>query len=265
MYKSYKIRLYPTKEQEILFRKHIGCSRIIYNYFLDYQNKNYENGNKYVGKYDIQRLLSPLKKQEEFSFLNEVSSATLCLSIQNLDIAFKRFFKKLSRYPRFKSKRNSKQSFRLRDNRMYFVNNSLIKLDKIGKVKYKSSYDLPIGIHKLKFINSSISLINNKWILTFVLECENQTQELNDYSMGIDLGVKELATVSCNTSCYVYHNINKSHKVRFIEKRIKHIQRNLARKYQKGKPQSNRYIREQYKLQHYYHRLTCIRDNYISS
>ena len=77
LYKSYKIRLYPTKEQEILFRKHIGCSRFIYNYFLDYQNKNYENGNKYVGKYDIQRLLSPLKKQEEFSFLNEVSSATL--------------------------------------------------------------------------------------------------------------------------------------------------------------------------------------------
>ena len=245
-----------------MFKKHIGCSRFIYNYFLAYQNKNYENGGKYVGKYDIQKLLSPLKKQEEYQFLNEVSSATLCLSIQNLDTAFKRFFKKLSRYPKFKSKHKSKASFQLRNDRMYFVSDRLIKLEKIGKVKYKSSHDLTVG-NKLKFINSSISLINNKWILTFTLECENQTQELNDYSMGIDLGIKELATVSCNNSCYVYHNINKSKKVRLIEKRIKHIQRNLSKKYQKGKPQSNRYIREQRKLQRYYYKLTCIRNNYI--
>ena len=66
MYKSFKIRLYPTKEQEILFKKHIGCCRFIYNYMLDLQNKNYEAGNKYISKFNMIKLLTSLKKTGEF-------------------------------------------------------------------------------------------------------------------------------------------------------------------------------------------------------
>ena len=110
MIKGYKIRIYPNKEQKILIEKHIGACRFIWNYMLNLQNENYKAGNKYISRFDMIRKLTPLKKQEEYQWLNEVSNASLCNICTDLDKDFKGLFKKEHKYPNFKSKKKSKKN-----------------------------------------------------------------------------------------------------------------------------------------------------------
>ena len=107
MIKSIKIRLIPNQEQELLMFKTIGCSRFAYNWALNRCNELYKEGKKYsMG--DIRKEFTQLKKQEEFKWLNEVSNTTMVESMRNLEKAFKTFFKGISKYPNFKSKKKSK-------------------------------------------------------------------------------------------------------------------------------------------------------------
>ena len=120
MIKGIKIRLYPTKAQEELMWKHIHASRFIYNYMLALQNERYENGEKHLYAFDMHKLLTPLKKQDEFAWLNEVSNYMLCASCVDLSDSFSRFFKKQSKHPRFKSRKKAKSNFPVRSNCLYF-------------------------------------------------------------------------------------------------------------------------------------------------
>ena len=138
MIKGFKIRLIPNKEQEELMIKSIGCSRFVYNWALNKCNENYKNNIKY-NMSDIRKEFTQLKKQKEYKWLNEVSNTTMVESMRNLDKSFKSFFKGTSKYPKFKSKKKSKQSFYVRYNTLYFINN-MCNIEKIGKVKYKTNY-----------------------------------------------------------------------------------------------------------------------------
>ena len=248
--------------------KHIHASRFIYNYMLALQNERYENGEKHLSAFDMNYILKPLKNQDGFGWLKEVSATTLIHSCADLNDAFGRFFKKINRYPKFKSRKRAKLAFPIccEAKKLYF-DEQHVTIQKIGKVKYKIDYSLPLG-KDAKFSNARIAFVNNKWILSFGLECENQAPELNDYSMGIDLGVKELATVAYGENDMVFHNINKSHRVRTIERNIKKTQRSISRKYEANK-QGNRFVktqnikREEDRLRNMYTRLTNIRHNYI--
>jgi putative transposase len=111
--------------------------------------------------------------------------------ILDLDIAYKRFFKKICNKPKFKKKFKTKSKFPIRCDRMYFKNNC-VNIEKIGKIKYQTDYDLPQG-RECKFINPRIKYENNKWILSFGIEFEKQEQELTNNSMGIDLRNKRLS------------------------------------------------------------------------
>lgn len=209
------------------------------------------------------KLLTPLKKVEEFSWLSEVANNSLQVACSDLDSAFKGFFNKISGYPKFKSKHKSKLKFPVRAESMYFKSNTLINIEKCGKVIYKSDFRFPIGRCVCKFINPRIENKNGKWILSFSIEYENQVQNTNDFSMGIDLGIKELAVVSCNNKEYVFHNINKSKKMRGIEKRIKYVQRSMSRKYRQNKKRTNNWEREGQKLRRLCAKQINIRDNYL--
>lgn len=141
----------------------------------------------------------------------------------------------------------------------------------IGKVKYQTDFKFIYGIRSLKFKNPRISNIGSKWILSFGLEVDSQDYNLNNFSVGIDLGIKDLAVVFYdNNKSKVYHNINKSKKVKYYKSKLKHIQRNLSRKYEKRKSEnfynkemSKNEIRQLKKLQYLFRKLTNIRDNYI--
>lgn len=267
MIKGFKIRLYPTKEQEELMWKHIHASRFIYNYMLALQNERYENGNKYLSRFDMIKMLPQIKERENFKWLCEVSAATLSISSTDLHNSFSRFFKKQSKHPKFKSKKRAKSKFPIRSNKMYFTE-SCVNIEKIGKVKYKTDFDFPKG-RGFKYINARVSFINGKWMLSFGIECENQVQELNDFSMGIDLGIKELAVVAYgNDDSLVFHNINKSKTVRTIWHNIKILQRRISRKYEKNK-HGNKFVKTrniercERRLLKMYARLSNIRNNYI--
>lgn len=261
MIKSFTVRLYPTKEQEILFRKHIGCSRFIYNYMLELQSNNYKDGNKFTSRFDMIKLLIYLKNKEEYMWLNDVSNATLQIACTDLANAFTKFFKKLSKYPKFKNKKLAKEIFPIRADGLYFRDKKVLNVEKVGKVIYKCSNKFIYGRNKCKYTNPRISNRNGKWILTFGMECENQTPTLSNDSMGIDLGIKELAVVAFGNQKFVFHNINKSKKMRSLEDRIKHVQRSMARKYLLNKKSTNNSERDRVKLRRLYAKQTNIRNN----
>lgn len=108
----------------------------------------------------------------------------------------------------------------------------IVLILKNRKIKYQSNKELPQGRNACKFTNPRIAFENNKWILSFGMECENQVQELNDFSVGIDLGIKELAVVAYGENHKVYKNINKSKRVKTLKHKLVHLQRKVSRKYE---------------------------------
>lgn len=261
MIKGYKVRLYPTKEQEELLWKHIHACRFIWNYMLAYQNENYANGGKYISEFGMSNLLTPLKKQDKYTWLNEVSHSTLQIICRDLNKAFQLFFKKQLKYPKFKEKHKCRHSYPVCIPRFRIISNELVQIQKIGKVKCKD-----INIPQGKISNLRISFVNNKWILSFGIECENQTlNELTDKSMGIDLGIKELAVVSFGEEKLVFHNINKSKRIKTLEHKLKHIQRVIARKYKtNGNYEKTKQIQKYEKIRkELYYKISNIRQNYI--
>lgn len=268
MIKSIKIRLYPTKSQEEILWKHIHASRFIYNHMLALQNERYNNGEKHLSAFDMNNALAPLKKQEGFEWLTEVSNAMLCRSCADLADAFQRFFKKTSKHPKFKSRKKAKRGFPVRCNKgAIWFDESYAHIERAGKLKYKTDFAIPLG-RDMKFSNARISYIDGKWMLSFGIECENQAVELNEYRMGIDLGIKELATVSYGDESLVFHNINKSHRIRTIKRNIRMLQRRISRKYEQNK-QGNKFVKTcniercEEKLRRMHARLSNIRNNYI--
>ena len=267
MIKSYKIRLYPTKEQEALMWKHIGACRYIWNYMLAYQEEQYANGEKHLSAFDMIKLLTPLKKDGEHEWLCEVSNASLGVVCRDLDKAYKGFFKKIARFPKFKSRKRSKKTYPVKDDRIYFINSKLMHIEKVGKIKYKTDFDLPQG-RGHKFTNPRISNVNGKWMLSFGMECENQAPVLTDISMGIDLGVKDLAIAEFNGTKITYRNINKTSKMKRLERQMRHLKRSISRKYEQNRKgntfvKTNNIMRSEERLKKMYARMTNIRTNYI--
>ena len=267
MIRTYIIRLYPNKQQEILFNKHIGACRYIWNWMIEKQEESYSLGNKYITAYSMMKLITPLKKDIEHQWLNDVSTTSCQIICRDLDKAYQKFFNGKSNKPKYKSKKKSKMSFPVRGERLRIVNNRLIHIPNVGKVKCRIDNRLVVD-NKFKFLDTRIVYKNNKWILMVGLESENQTRLLTDKSMGIDLGIKDSAIVAYGNEKLVFRNINKSKKIRLIENRIKHFQRDISRKYSVNRV-GKKYVKTQNikrmeeKVKKLNNKLTNIRTNYI--
>ena len=201
---------------------------------IEVQKTRYQNGEKYLNHFGMMKLIPSIKK--EFPWLNEVSMSSLQRVCDDVNTAYQRFFKKISNYPRFKSKKKSKLSYPVRSesNAFYFKEN-VVQISKVGKVKYKADYK-NLNLEEItKFSNVRISNENDKWILTFSVEYENQIQTTEkNGNLGIDLGVGRLAVVSHNGKKLEYKNINKSKRVRKLTSKLKHVQKAISRKYEVG-------------------------------
>lgn len=174
--------------------------------------------------------------------------------------AYKRFFNGLSDKPKFKSKRKSKRSFYNDNVKLKVKEGKMVLIEKVGWVR--TNEQLPIGV---KYINPRISHDNKYWFLSVGIEQENIKEELTDEVLGIDLGVKKLAVCS---NGQVFKNINKTKKVRKIEKKLRRLQRRVSRKYEMNKEGSRfvktcNIIKIETKIQHLHRRLKNIRDNHI--
>ncbi len=266
MIKGFKIKLYPTKQQEELMWKHVHCCRFIYNYMVDLQQKRYEAHETCLSHFSMCNLLAPLKNDGEHAWLCEVAHASLNRVCRDVDIAFKFYFHYGSNPPKFKSKKTGKRNFPI-SNKVWFGEDGRVRVQKIGAIKFKTDLCVPCGRNQ-KFWNPRIVNENGKWLLTFEMQCENQAFVLNDYKMGIDLGVKDAAIVACGDQKIVFHNINKSSKIKILQQRIKHKHRSLSRKARINKRngmcgQSKNSQKEQEKLRKLYARVTNIRNNFI--
>ena len=236
---------------------------------LDYQENRFRNGNKRLSSYQLNNLLPNLKNSQEYNWLNNINSQTLQLVCSELNESYRLHFLN-SHYgmPRYKTKKNQRQSCPVGVQAFYIYNENYIVVYKVGKIKYKTDYNFQYG-KKTKYKNIRISYNNGIYMISFSIECENQAPKLTDKSMGIDLGVKELAVVACGDEQLIFHNINKSKKVRELKRKLKHTQRTISRKYEASKSRTGKYEktknieREEEKLRKIYARLTGIRQNYL--
>ena len=253
-----KVRLYPNKAQEEKLYKSVGTARFIYNWTLNRQEENYKSGGKFIYDGDLRKEITQLKK-DELSWLNEVSNNVAKQAVKDACNAYKNFFKGLSEKPRFKTKK-SRKSFYNDNLKLKVKDNKLVNIEKIGWIKINEQ--LPMGV---KYSNPRISYDNKYWYLSVGIEQEEIQEELTDISLGIDLGLKDLAICS---NGIVYKNINKTFVVRKIEKRLKRLQKQVSRKYEKNK-KGREYVKtknitkleKQIKL--IYRRLANIRKNHL--
>ena len=260
--KFFTIRLYPTDEQITLMKKHIGCQRYVYNWGLSINNELYEKEKKKYSITELGKMLTQYKK--EAKWLNEVSNATLKEGLRNLDKAYTNFYKKRARLPRFKSKKNNNDTFYSRYEKIKFYENSTVNLEKIGKVKYKSSYNIDFTQID-KFSNPTVTFNGRCWVLKIGIEVENKPVALTDKVVGIDLGIKELAITNLDLNI---PNINKTKKVKDLEKKLKRLQKQCSRKYENNKKgvryqKTNNIAKLELKIKKLHRKLKNIRLNHI--
>ncbi|WP_293961415.1 transposase [uncultured Fusobacterium sp.] len=220
-----KVRLYPTKEQEQKLWQSVGTARFIYNYTLTKQEENYRNGGKFISDGIIRKELTQLKKSE-LIWLNEVSNNVAKQAVKDACNAYKRFFKGLAKKPKFKSKKKSKPSF-YNDTSKLKVKEKKVLIEKVGWIK--TNEQIPRDV---KYNNPRITYDNKYWYLSVGVEVNKKQEELTDISLGIDLGLKDLAVCSDGK---VFKNINKTKEVKKLEKRLKQKQRQISRKYELNK------------------------------
>ena len=263
MLKSIKIRLIPTKEQEKLMFKSVDVARFTYNWGLAKWKEQYELGEK-PNVTNLKKLFNnSVKKDEAYKWLYEVSGQITAQAFRDLNIAFRNFFNGISDYPKFKTKRKSTKSFYVRHDAIKFED-GMVNIEKIGKVKFKTNYEIP----KLsKYTNPRCKFDGKYWYLTFGFEQdENQVKLNKDLSVGIDLGIKDLAVI--NVLDKPIKNINKTRKMKLLYKRLKRLQRKLSRKYEANNS-GNNYIKTQNiiklenKLRILHRKIANIRNNHI--
>lgn len=268
MIKGFKIRIYPTKEQEQVMWQHVGATRWMYNFMLAEQIRRYENGEKHMSAFDMNKYVTQLKRIPEYAWLSSIGSHTLYRACADLFNAYNSFFAQRAQFPKFKSRKRAKPSFPLCDTAgAVWFSETTVHLPIVGKVKYKTDNKLPFG-RGYKFINPRIAFVREKWILSFGMECENQAPVLNDFSMGIDLGIKETMVVAYSDQQLVFHNINKSKAMRSLEAKKRRLQRSISRKYAANKVgnkhvKTNNIARMEVELRIVTSRQANIRLNYI--
>ena len=243
MYKAYKFRIYPNEEQTTLINKSFGCVRFVYNYYLNkIKENNYMNATSCIKDY-----VDCLKY--EYPFLTEIDSIIIRKSLFNLEDSFKRFFNKISDYPKYKSKfsRNSYNTsaiYRTYKGKRYCnievdVKNRKIKLPKLKWVNYKGYRNLEELPGRI--MNATISREpNGKYYVSILVDIpfiDNYFIKPNSI-VGIDLGIKKLVTLSDNVT------FDNNKYILKYEKRIKRCQRELSRKTKK----SNNYYKCKKKL-----------------
>lgn len=257
---SQKVRLLPNKEQEYLFRKFSNVARFVYNFALSLKLEGYKAGVQ-MKLSDLLHELQEFKYSEGNEWLLEVPEAVQKQAIKDMLSAFSMFYKRgYTGFPKFKKKGKSRLSFYQRTDNLRRVGERHVKLTGIkDPVRVNSS------IVVANYQNPRVSYDGKYWYLTFSYEVEESEPIINDRVVGLDLGVRKLAT--CSDGWY-YENINDSICIRKLESRKSRLQRKLSKKYQCNK-QGNKFtktnnitkIEEQMRLID--RRLKNIRETYI--
>lgn len=225
MYLTKKIMLLPTEEQEIKFKKFSGAARFIYNLMIEKEKEYYSKNNSYLKENEFRKELTKLKQTEEFSWLKEISSNVIKMAVMDCNEAFIKFFKKLTKFPRFKTLKNSKMSFYVNYERLKKTQRGF-KGEKLGEVKTKEP--LPNIFKNEHYTNTRITFDGKYWYLTVGYKIkDNDNINSSKEIIGIDLGIKSFAVLSNGK---VYKNINKTTKIKKLKRKLKIKQKQLSKK-----------------------------------
>lgn len=249
MEKFYKFRIYPNEKQRELIAKTFGCARFVYNYYLDKKINLYKETKQSMSFYVCSADLTLLKK--EMTWLREVDKWALQNSLKNLDTAYQNFFKKCDRYPKFKSKRNNRKSYRttFNNNNIEFKNN-YIKLPKLGLVKFSDKQ-----ISQGRILNATIIQVPSGKYYCSICCTDVVVDNLpkTNSVVGIDLGLKDFLITSngdkVSNPKYLSKSLNKLAK----------LQRALSRK----PNESNRRNKARIKVARQYEKITNQRQDFL--
>ena len=272
MIKSIKIMLIPNNVQKTKMFQYADAARFAYNWAIAKEKENYEKGCKFISDIELRKEFTRLRNSDEYSWLLNVSNNVTKQAIKDACLAYKNFFKGISKYPKFKSKKKSKPQF-YQDNGKIKFSNTHVKFEGFSTSKKKNKQKLnwvrlaeygriPIGT---KYMNPRISFDGLNWWLSVCIDFQENKQNLNNDGIGIDLGIKDLAICSDTNK---YANINKSQTIKKLEKRKRRLQRSISRKYEinkkKGKYcKTNNVIKKEKLLLIVNHKMTNIRKNYL--
>lgn len=270
MIMNYKTRLEPNNKQASKFKQFAGAARYAYNWALAKEKEAYELGNGFIGDNELRKLFT--KHKESNDWLYGISNNVTKQAIKDADNAFSNFFKGRANLPRFKTKKKSRPSF-YQDTVKFKVTETHIKLEKISDsqrtnkkklnwIKLSEKGRIPTDT---KYLNPRITFDGIHWYVSVGVEVPDKTTEPTNDGIGIDLGIKNLAVCSDG---HTYKNINKTVRVRRLEKQKRRKQRQISRKYLMNK-QGNKYvktkniIKAELALLKLTHKLTNIRNDYI--
>jgi putative transposase len=273
MLKAYNTEINPTEKQKQKIKQTIGTCRYIYNFYIAYNKEVCEKTKEFVSGYSFSKWLNNeyIPNNLEKTWIKETSSKATKQAIMNAETAFKRFFKGKSKYPSFKKK--SRQDVKMyapkNSKNDWFTERHRVKIPTIGWVRLKEYGYIPLGNDTVK--SGTVSMKGDKYFVSILVEepdiKKTPKEELTE-GIGIDLGLKDFAIIS---SGKVFKNINKSSRVKKLEKKLKREQRKLSRKYeslkirrkQGGETVSQKNIDKQIvKVQRLHMKLNNIRTDY---
>ena len=272
MIKSIKIMLIPNNKQKTKLIQCFGVSRFAYNWTLGKQQENYKNGGKFISDNELRKEFTKLKKTKEYEWLNQYSNNIPKQAIKDACDSYKRFFKGYSKFPRFKSKKKSRPSFYV-DNIKIKFSDTHVKLEKLSnstkKNKAKLNWVRLAEKNRIptdcKYINPRVTFDGVNFWISVGIEYENNLELPTNEGIGIDLGIKDLAICSDKN---IYKNINKTSKVKKIEKKRRRVQRQISRKYELNREgrsykKTSNIKKLEKELLKVNQRLTNIRHNYL--
>ena len=270
MLKSFKTEINPTEEQKVRINKTIGTCRFIYNFYLAHNKELHKNGERFMSSSKFRVWLNNeyLPNHPEYSWIKEAYSKAITQAVNNGQTAFTRFFNHESNFPNFKKKGRS-------DVKMYFVKNNpkdcccerhRIKIPSLGWVRIKEKGYIPTTKDGYVIKSGYVSIKADRYYVSVLVEIpDNKIANNSNEGIGIDLGLKDLAIISNGKT---YKNINKSAKLKKLEKQLIRGQRSLSRKYEnskKGESTQRANIQKQkIKVQKLYQKIDNIRTDYIN-
>jgi putative transposase len=268
--KSFKTEINPTEEQKVKIRKTIGTCRFIYNFYLAHNKELHESGKKFMSSSQFRVWLNNefLPNHPEYSWIKEAYSKSVTQAVNNGQTSFENFFNHKSAFPKFKKKGRS-------DVKMYFVRNNpkdclcerhRIKIPSLGWVRIKEKGYIPTTKNGYVIKSGHVSIKADRYYVSVLIEIpDHRIASHSSEGIGIDLGLKDFAIVSNGKT---YKNINKSARLKKLEKKLIREQRSLSRKYEnlkKGESTQKRNIQKQrLKIQKLHHRIDNIRTDYIN-
>ena len=272
MIKTIRVMLLPNNKQKTKLFQYANTARFAYNWALGREKENYKAGGNFISDCDLRKEFTQLKKKDEYSWLNNISNNVTKQAIKDACNAYKRFFKGYSKFPKFKSRKCSTPSF-YQDNVKIQFTDTHVKIEGFSSSKKKNKQKLNwirLAEHGRiptdhKYTNPRIKYDGINWYITIGIECEDSATLPSNEGIGIDLGIKDLAICSDGNK---YQNINKTQKVKKLEKRKRRLQRSISRRYEKNKKgasycKTSNIIKREKELLKLNHRLTNIRQNYL--